>query len=324
MNRINLHEEFILALNEKIPNKKQRVDLISDILKIEKEPAARRLSGKVFFSIQQMGIIANELGILLDSLMRKDKRYRWIPFMLESPMSLTSMDSMHDLISQNVDMMLHVSQKPTTLGTIIHSLPLEIYVDYPILMKFMFFKWGHYFIGNEEFNSFSNWKIPDKLSLYKDKMDRINEKIESALYIWDSSLIWTLTGEINYLHKMHVISTEEKKQLKDELKQMLDQLEKYLRRNFISEGIHKNVSFYVSHVNIGQSSLYLFSDVKQVSFLQNSFSFSQPDESYENFINIKNWINSFKNISVLISGSGSLERRLFFKEQDRIIDLFLE
>lgn len=74
--RINLHDEFIAALHEKVPKRSELVIRISDLLCIEKESASRRLNGRVSFSIREMGILASELGISIDGLLRKGREGR--------------------------------------------------------------------------------------------------------------------------------------------------------------------------------------------------------------------------------------------------------
>ena len=323
MEKINLHDKFLESLHEKISNKKQLVDTVSEILRIEKEPVYRRLNGKVLFSVQEMGILAIELGIVIDSLLFPDKGYQWIPFLLESPLGASSIDDFCDLLENKLFYMEKVTQEPSAFGSIFHVLPLELYAQHPYLMKFMFFKWGHYFVGSETFNNFSEWVVTERILEIKEKINQIFKKINTVLYIWDESLIWTLTSEINYLYKIQAISSDDKNLIKNDLKIMLTQLEKHLRGNSFQKNISENLEFYISHINVGTTSLYLASETKQLSFLQTSFSFSQADESYENFVNIQEWVHSFKKIASLISGSGNLERRLFFKKQHRIIDLFL-
>lgn len=325
MEKINLHENFIKSLQEKIPDKKELVDFISDTLRIEKEPASRRLNGKVLFSVHEMGILADKLGIVIDSLLHPDKKFQWMPFQLESPMSADTVEDMGDILGHILECMEEVVQKKVTLGSIFYMLPLELYVDYPHLMRFMLFKRGHYFVRTEEFNNFSNWELPEKFTNLKKRISKIKAKVENALYIWDESLIWKLVAEINYLHKLQVISAEDKNLIRDDLREMLHHLERCLRGKFrAGSAQNRQMDFYISHVNIGINSLYAFSDQKQMSFVQTSFSYSHTEESYENCLRIKDWVDSFKKISVLISGSGSLERRLFFKKQHQIIDLFLE
>ena len=86
MNTANLHKEFIKELNNRIPQRSELVSKISDILHIEREPVSRRLSEKVQFSVREMGVIARELEISLDSMLYQNTPYHWIPLILESPL----------------------------------------------------------------------------------------------------------------------------------------------------------------------------------------------------------------------------------------------
>ena len=48
------------------------------------------------------------------------------------------------------------------------------------------------------------------------------------------------------------------------------------------------------------------------------------ENSEEDFAKVKEWINSFCDISTLLSKSGRFERRLFFNAQYKILDDILE
>ena len=85
MTKINLHEEFTKALLKKNARKAELINTISDILRIERESAARRLYGKVLFSAQEIGILAKEFGMSLDALMYKSDDHQWFPLILQSP-----------------------------------------------------------------------------------------------------------------------------------------------------------------------------------------------------------------------------------------------
>ena len=325
MSMQNLHKEFVKELNNRIPRKSELISKISDILRIEREPVSRRLSEKVQFSICEMGVIARELEISLDSILYKNTPYHWIPLILESPLGSRSMESLCTLMENTLTMMNGVvHQSPTEYGSIINALPLEYYIEYPFLRKFMFFKWGQYCIGTDDYNDFSSWELPDKIIQLKEVVKPLVNGIHHTMYIWDESLIWTLVGEINYFRRMNVISAEDVKLIKEDLKELLIRLEKHLKG--ISElDMHpQNLSFYISNINLGVTCWYMFSEEQKLSSFNSHFIFSANSNSQNGHIRLKEWINSFKNVSVLISGSGELERRLFFAKQHNIIDSFLQ
>ena len=325
MDAIRLHEEFVKELHKKIPRRSELVSLISEILQIEKESVSRRLSEKVQFSVHEMGVIAKTLGLSIDPLIFKDNDCHWLPFILESPLGVESMEALYEITEDNLEKMMKVAQDPFEYGTIFNSYPLEYYVHHPHLMKFMFFKWGHYFVGSDEFNNYAQWKVPQRLSNLKGKIEDILVESEHTIYIWDEALIWTLVNEVDYFYKMDILSAKDVEDIKNDLKDSLRNLEKYIGGTFKPARVSKKMSFYVSNMNLGVSSSYMHSEKEKIYSFKTNFTFlSSTKSNYYNFYEVKNWIHSFKNISVLISDTGPLERKLFFLKQHKIIDDFLK
>lgn len=325
MRKKDLHDEFIDELYKRIPRRAELINMTSDILKLEKESVYRRLARKVNFSIREMGILARELNMSLDSLLYKEKNLQWLPFILETPLRLNSIDSLCDMIDWNLNKIGNITREAAgETGSVYNALPLELFIYSPLMMKFMFFKWGNYFVQSEEFCNFSQWKLPQRLSSIPEKYNALHN-FQEAFYIWDYSLIWTLSKEIDNFHKMHIITTQEKEDIRNELDNILIQLEKTLNGTRVSNiPLPPETAFYVSSINMGFTSCYFLSGKKHLAMLQTNFSFSMIENSEEDFKKIKEWIKSFCHISTLLSQSGRIERRLFFNAQHKIINDILE
>ncbi|WP_270487756.1 hypothetical protein [Butyricimonas synergistica] len=325
MNKKDLHDEFIDELCRKIPKRTDLINLVSDILRLEKESIYRRLARKVNFSIREMGILAKELNISIDRLLYKEESHQWMPVVLEVPAKLHSMDSLADIIEQNFNRVKRINEDaPGEMGNVYHTLPLEFFLHSPLMTKFMFFKWGNYFVQSEEFNHFTQWELPSRLSAIIERYTEIFNFSE-VFYVWDNSLIWALSNEINNFHKMHIITTQEKEDIKNELHDILSKLEKTLNGTYVPNiPLPSETAFYVSSMNIGFTSCYYVSGSRHFALFQSNFSFSMIENSREDFGKIKEWIQSFCNISTLLSKSGRFERRLFFNAQNKIIDDILE
>lgn len=325
MQKKDLHDEFIDELCKKVPKRADLINLVSDILKLEKESIYRRLARKVNFSIREMGILAKELNISIDRLLYKEEDHQWLPVALAIPLKLDSMDCLCDMIEQNIKRIAYINRDaPGQMGNVYHILPLEFFIHYPMIMKFMFFKWGNYFIRSEKFNHFSSWELPHRLStLTENYIDTYN--FEKIFYIWDNSLIWILAREIDNFYKMNIITTQEKEDIKEELHKLLSNIEMTLNGTRVPEIPYPpETTFYVSSVNIGFTSNYYQSDNRHFATFQSNFSFSMIENSEEDFAKVKEWINSFCDISTLLSKSGRFERRLFFNAQYKILDDILE
>lgn len=325
MEKMNLHDIFVEELYKREPKKVDLINQISDILMLEKESVYRRMAGKVNFSVREMGVLAKTMNISLDSLLYDEVNLQWLPFVLESPCKFHSMDSLYNMIEFNLKQIGNVNRdEPGETGSVHNSLPLEFCIVSPLMMKFLFFKWGNYFVQSEEFNNFSQWNAPYKLTQITEKYNEVYH-FEKAFYIWDNSLIWTMAKEIDNFYRMHIITPQEKEDIKDELKDILSKIEMALNGTytpnipFLSE-----IDFLVSSTDIGFTSGYYVSGNKHLALFQTNFSFSIIENSEESFKKIKEWIKSFCKISTLLSRSGRIERRLFFNQQYNIIDDLLK
>lgn len=242
---------------------------------------------------------------------------------MEYPLKLQSINVLCDLLDTRTKFLSGFTKKTSEAGCIYNSLPIEFFVHYPTLMKFMLFKWGHYFVGTEEFNDFNRWRVPPKMAMV---VERIKNKciFDSIFYVWDRSLIWTLVGEIDNFCKMHVMDEENKTEIKKELKDLLSKLEQMLNGTYVPYMMMKSkISFYVSMMNFGFSCCYYASETQYSATFATNFSYSPIDSSRETFEQIKEWVKSLRNISTLLSDSGRIERRLFFEDQQKIVDELL-
>lgn len=321
MKKMNLHDVFVDELYKREAKKVDLINQISDILMLEKESVYRRMAGKVNFSVREIGILAKTMNISLDSLLYDDMDFQWLPFILESPSKLQSMNSLYDMIEFYIKQIENINKdEPGEAGSVHNSMPLEFYIHYPFIRKFMFFKWGNYFVQSEEYNNFSQWKLPYRLSQITEKFHEVYN-FAKVFYIWDSSLIWTMVKEVYNFYQMNIITIEEKEEIKKELKDLLSKLEKALNGTYTPNvPFPLEMDFYVSSINMGFTSNYFMSGNKHLALFQTNFSFSIIENSEESFERIKEWIKSFCKISTLLSRSGRIERRLFFEQQYKIID----
>lgn len=60
-----------------------------------------------------------------------------------------------------------------------------------------------------------------------------------------------------------------------------------------------------------------------MTVFQTNFTFSQIRNSQEAYHKVKEWMKSLQSMSVQISQSARVERRLFFEKQHRVIDTLL-
>lgn len=319
MKTTDLNDEFLLALHNRAERKSDLINKIAEVLKIEKEAAYRRVSGKVSFSIREMGIIAKTFSISLDDLLYNIPGHLWMPVFLGSPAKQDSIKVLGNWINNTLLLMREICKHPTEAGLVLDSLPILFCINSPQLLKFMLFKWGHYFISAEEYFKFSEWKLP---TVFRDLKERIKElKFNRIFYIWDPCIIPDLVSEIIYFRQMNIITPEEIETIRLELKELIGRMERWVSHTDAPEFPYSNKTyFYVSSVHMGVGSSYYASENMNSISMSSKFSYSVIYNNPDSYLKVKEWIKSLRKISVLISNSGSIERRAFFQKQHEVLD----
>ncbi len=325
---VDLQELFIEELYNQIPRRAELVNRLVEILHIEKDCVSRRLSGRVNFSIREMGIIALKMDILLDKLLRIDQdkmpQY-WVPVVLTSPMKGRSLNELCQTLCSTLDRACQIAQAPANIGFVYSSLPIEYYIHSEVLSKFMFFKWGYHFEGTEAYNDYSRWEVPREIVTLREKVDTLFERIGSGFGIWDNSMIFSLASDVSYLHKIKVISEKDKDLIKDELKQILARIEVSLFGIDTDENpIASKMCHFISSMSMGFNCSFIESEENCMVLYYTNFCFVLTENTRYRVSAVKEWMQSLQKVSTLITSSGRTERRLFFQRQQKIIDLLLE
>ena len=134
----------------------------------------------------------------------------------------------------------------------------------------------------------------------------------------DDNVFWSATKDIEYFMKRGLLSKDDVRTLQTELHEMVDMLEQ-----MATDGVSRSgakVSIYISSVDIEASYLYFESEGFRFSQVR-IFSISAIDSYNEGLCNIqKEWIESLKKYSVLISKSGEIQRFEYLNKQREYID----
>lgn len=309
---MDLLNNFINSLHEKIKKRSELVLYIAEVLCIEREPANRRLSGRVPFTVQEVGKLSQKLGISLDYLMQ-DKKTNALPNLkMKIPMS-GHLEDLITYLEYETRKLEKVSLEPVEFGTAFSSIPLEYFVLYPHLEKFMFYKWVYFQAGSNEYDNYSLWEIPERLKNANQQLIAINTNIKKRLYIWDPVTIWSLAKEIKYFKNIHAINDQDIDYIKADLHKMMDYIENQAKTRGTQSD--NNIEIYVSFINHGLNFSYFKTENNFHVTFESHFMGLEHSDSRASYIYIQEWITSMKKISTLISGSGAVERRLFFEEQ---------
>jgi len=108
------------------------------------------------------------------------------------------------------------------------------------------------------------------------------------------------------------------RKLKKELLELLDELEEIAVRGAFKSG--KEVSIYIANINFEATYSYIATSSYKLSLIR-LFAINSITSHDENvFRNVKEWVDSLRKYSVLISQSGEIQRSKFFKDQREIVN----
>lgn len=318
---INLHEQLLNFLNARFPKKADLCNLVSDYLRVERESVYRRLRGNVAFTVQELGILSQKMGFSIDSLLYRGANTKnSLVVNMIFPRTMHSITELNDTLKASANMLDRIAtQKGVELGAVACIIPVEFFILYPNLTKFLYFKWGYHHVDDDQFRNYDAWEMPESIRQWSLAVRAAYDNFDDLFYIWDDAVIWSTINELNYFTDVHIISSEAAQVIREDLHAMLRSMERDSQVGANSLG--KTFNLYTSNVNMGISCSYARSSTGLChTFLNSTFFNTTMSDNQEVCTNICNWIKSMKKVATLISGSGEKERILFFEKQHAMVD----
>ena len=308
-----LHNNLISTIREKIPQGKSMVHYLAEKLSLGRESVYRRIRGEIYFTFKEIAILALDLGFSIDNIVgaRKSENALFNIHMLHSS---NYFEIYVSKIREYGKILRKMSDKPNNMARIsVNTLPFYFHVKYENLSRFRIYKWLH---QNQKIGI--NFKFKE-FSLPKEVLDAHNslyQDIQLATditVIMDNNIFWSVAKDIEYFLKRGLLSENDLHILQKELLDIVDTLEETA-----ITGVGKNgakVSYYISLVDLEASYVHLECNDEQFSQVR-VFSISAIDSYDERLCHIiKDWIDSLKKYSVLISGSGEIQRFEYMNKQ---------
>lgn len=311
-----LNTGLVNAVREKLPSKENLANTLMDILYIGKEAIYRRLRGEVPFTLTEAAIISRKLGISLDKMIGVSFQNNAV-FDMNIVDSSQPFETYYSILEKQVELFQKVKEEEySEIGTSSNIIPLTLSLDYNMLSKFRLFKWMY---QNENIKC----KHFESLEISKNLIDKQKEFVDTAShirsidYILDDMVFSHLVNDIQYFCDIHLISNEDRDLLKEELFLLIDSLEELTTRGKNKMG--NDTKIYISNINFEATYSYLDTSQVQLSMIRIYSINSITTLDHEMFRGLKEWIQSLKKFSTLISESGEMQRIQFFKQQREII-----
>jgi hypothetical protein len=308
-----VQENFIAVIREKLPQEQKLVNYLEDKLILGRESVYRRLRGEIPFTFAEVMTLSLDLKFSVDNIIgaKKSENALYNIHMLQS---LDYVNIYKTKILEYGKMFREVSKKPNTQARMsINTLPYYFHIKYENLSRFRIYKWLH---QNQKIgvnSKFTDFELPDGIMETHQIFYQDIQKIPDITIIMDNNIFWSAAKDIEYFFRRGLLNEDDLQILKNELLDIVDMLEEMATKG-VSKGGAK-VSVYYSSIDLEASYLHLESDDWHFSQLR-VFSISAIDSFDDRLCQIqKEWIDSLKKYSVLISQSGEIQRFEYMNKQ---------
>lgn len=317
MPEFTLNERLITAIKNVLPERENMAQVLMDILLIGRESVYRRLRGEVFFTFEEVAKISQELEISVDSVIGITNSERAIfDFNLMNPQA--KIENYATKLETYIRLYRQMKKHDNSVARYaLNNLPYTIYLAYPNVSKFKYYKWLYQANTAIPHTLYADLEIPSHIMDFQKSFVAENRYIKRSLMILDRNVFSAMVYDIEYFYSLNIISLQDVELLKAELIEMLDDLE-----NQAITGLYKSgteIQMYLSNVDIEATYCHYEYGDQQYSHLR-LYSINGIDSQVPKVCSRqKEWIESLKRYSTLITQSGEMQRVSYFNKQREMI-----
>lgn len=310
-------DELTTIIKERIPKGQNLANYLTDALCLGKEAVYRRLRGEVAFTINEVALLSNKLGISIDQIIGNHFSNK-VTFDLNLHSPSNALESYYDIANRYFQIFNYVkNDESTEVHTVSNVLPFTLYSSFEYLSKFRLCRWI-YQNGQKVPKSLSEMHVEDRIVDVHKHLSEATKQCKKTYFIWDTNIFLTFIEEIKYFACLNLISQDDIIHIKEKLHHLLDSMEALSIKGQFSE--NKEVYIYLSNIHFEATYSYIEKKDFQISMIR-VYSINSMDSQSPHICQMqRNWIQSLKRHSVLISGSGEAQRIPFLKKQHEIID----
>ena len=328
--------ELISTMRERIPQDMNLANTLADILCMGKEAVYRRLRGEVSFTIDEVALLSQKLGISIDQIVGSHVSNK-VTFDLNLLHATSALESYYEIINRYLQIFDYVktdntivprkilvnkgaqpADKTTEVYTASNSLPFTLYSSYENLSKFRLCRWMYQNGDIKTPHSLEDMSVDERIVNVHKKLSESIRQCPKTFFIWDTNIFYSFVKEIKYFASLNLINKDDVMHLKEELLQLLGVVEHLSIKGEFSE--NKKVSFYLSNISFEATYSYIEKHDYQVSLLR-VYSINSMDSQSSYICQMqRNWIQSLKRHSILVSESGEAQRIAFLQKQLEVIN----
>ncbi|MDR1274630.1 MAG: hypothetical protein LBK12_08770 [Odoribacteraceae bacterium] len=313
-----LNQELLEAIRQFIPADTNLVKVIEAALNIGKEAVYRRIRGDVPFTFDEVVALTLKFGMSLDRFLGIQYEESVI-YDLHQISPSRPLEDYYNVLSVEVEMFKEFNQKrDAKIYMAYNMLPFTFFYSLENLWKFDIYQLLHQVEQEKRIEDFSRMALPRELLRKRDELFNAYQSVPWSCYILDRKIFVSMIKEINYIHKLGLLSGEDIVCFKEELHRLLDTIES----TAATGRFHGNspMTLYLSNVDLEGS--YCCYECPELNFTHlriyrlGQLNSSTPDI----FTAQRGYIESLRRFSTLITKSSEMERNVFLQEQRVLVD----
>ncbi|MDR2627858.1 MAG: hypothetical protein LBC40_07480 [Dysgonamonadaceae bacterium] len=283
-----------------------------DLLEISRESAYRRLRGDVPFSIEEISKLALELDFSIDELIRESKD-RLVFFGPRTPAKDFS-HAFQIMLQKTYYYIQRMTQAQEAESlVVINHIPPVFTVYFEHLFRFLYYRWLHQNRKSSLNYCFADVIIPQEITELQKKI-KFAARSLSNTYIFDPNIILNLISVVQYYYRRKLLSEKELDLLVEDILSQISLFEKIAQTGY-SDYKTARCDIFLSSISIEGNSNYIRFDQSMSSYyftdMVNSIIISDEQICTMH----KEWIESLKKYSTLITQSGEILQSEYFEQQ---------
>ena len=316
--KAELQDHLIAKIRERVPEGISLTNYLSDVLNIGRESVYRRIRGEINFTFDEVATLSQSLEFSIDNLLGVKKEANAL-FNIHMLQNADYIDIYVNKMLEYGKMFRETSAKMKTRARIsANTLPYFYHISYEALSKLRIYKWLYQNQKIRPSDKYADFLLPQKVLDAHKTFHKDIQTVRNITVIMDNNVFWSVTKDIEYFLKRNLLSDEDLAALKKELHTIVNVVEKVATEGVFWGGVE--IELYISAVDLEATYLHYEYGDKQFSQVR-VYSISAIDSFDPEICRIqKQWMESQKRYSVLISNSGEMQRFEYMNKQREYIE----
>ena len=187
--------ELISTMRERIPQDMNLANTLADILCMGKEAVYRRLRGEVSFTIDEVALLSQKLGISIDQIVGSHVSNK-VTFDLNLLHATSALESYYEIINRYLQIFDYVKTDNTTeVYTASNSLPFTLYSSYENLSKFRLCRWMYQNGDIKTPHSLEDMSVDERIVNVHKKLSESIRQCPKTFFIWDTNIFYSFVKQ---------------------------------------------------------------------------------------------------------------------------------